>query len=329
MPVLRTSLTDREIAKFPLASDGQYVVRDKELKGFFLVIGKRTKTFTIHGESWKNGKRKPVHMALGVVGDITAKEARLKARDCLSRIARGLPPIEVDEPAEPAPPELSKPISVTLNEAWERYREAHLVRKGRSTRTIESYGDHVVRMLADWKDIELKALGEEPGLVAAKHDGLTKSNGPYIANGAMRTLRAIYNHARKSHRYLAADNPVDAIDWNQESRRDTGMGLKALPGWFEELYAFENPLRREFHLFTLLSGCRPGALKVAELEHLDFARRMLHVPAPKGGAKKAFDIPLSRPMVRCLIRAIRLGRMMHPVVHRLPSGTPPLRASSF
>jgi integrase len=71
------------------------------------------------------------------------------------------------------------------------------------------------------------------------------------------------------------------------------MGLKALPAWFDELYALDNPLRREFHLFTLLSGCRPGALKVAQLAHLDFGRRMLHIPAPKGGAKKAFDIPLS------------------------------------
>jgi integrase len=128
----------------------------------------------------------------------------------------------------------------------------------------------------------------------------------------MRTLRAIYNHARKTHRYLPADNPVDAIDWNQEKRRDTGMGAKALAHWFDELIELENPLRREFHLFTLLSGCRPGALKVAEVGQLDLRRRILHVPSPKGGAKKAFDIPLSRPMIRCLIRAIRLGRQMHP-----------------
>lgn len=53
-------------------------------------------------------------------------------------------------------------------------------------------------------------------------------------------------------------------------------------------------------------------MKIAEIEHLDLRRRVLHIPAPKGGAKKAFDIPLSRPMIRCLIRAIRLSRAMHP-----------------
>jgi hypothetical protein len=39
---------------------------------------------------------------------------------------------------------------------------------------------------------------------------------------------------------------------------------------------------------------------------------MVHIPKPKGGAKRAFDIPLSREMIRCLVRAIRFGREMHP-----------------
>jgi len=31
--------------------------------------------------------------------------------------------------------------------------------------------------------------------------------GPYIANGCMRSLRAIYNHARKTARSLPAEKP--------------------------------------------------------------------------------------------------------------------------
>ena len=38
----------------------------------------------------------------------------------------------------------------------------------------------------------------------------------------------------------------------------------------------------------------------------------MHIPKPKGGAKRAFDIPLSREMLRSLARAMRYGRMMHP-----------------
>jgi hypothetical protein len=95
----------------------------------------------------------------------------------------------------------------------------------------------------------------------------------------MRTLRAIYNHARKTNKSLPSDNPADAVDWNEEKRRDTGMDIGELKGWFLELAALGNPLRREFHLFTLLSGSRPAALQGIKPNHIDFRRRTLRVSA--------------------------------------------------
>ena len=38
----------------------------------------------------------------------------------------------------------------------------------------------------------------------------------------------------------------------------------------------------------------------------------LHLPRPKGGEKKAFDIPLSRPMMRSIVRLIRAARIIYP-----------------
>jgi integrase len=201
---------------------------------------------------------------------------------------------------------------VTLKEAWQRYLDAHLVRKGRSELTIEGYRDHVERIFVDWLDTPLQELASDPARVAKRHDEITNENGPYMANGSMRTLRAVYNHARKTNKSLPSDNPADAIDWNEEKRRDTGMGTDDLKGWFVELAAIENPVRREFHLFTLLSGCRPAALQEIQPSHIDFQRRIVHIPKPKGGVKRAFDIPLSREMILCLIRVIRFGRQMYP-----------------
>lgn len=155
-------------------------------------------------------------------------------------------------------------------------------------------------------------LAENPELVAKKHDDTTQENGPSIANGSVRTLRAIYNHARKTNRALPPDNPVSAVDWNSEKRRDGAMGIGDLKGWFAELAVIDNPIRREFHLLTLLSACRPTALKEVKPEHVDIRRRVMHIPRPKGGAELAFDIPLSREMILCLLRAIRFGRAMHP-----------------
>ena len=320
MADVRILLTDKMIAQLPAPGDGWYLARDTELKGFFVVIGKRKRTFTVQGDLRRGGKRiSSVRVSIGDTNEISTRSARATAKEYLARISQGQHPkapkkgaLPVDEAAEVT----AASAGVTLRRAWERYLEAHLVRKNRSEKTISGYRDHVERIFAEWLDSPLGELGADPACVAKKHDDVTKENGPYIANGAMRTLRAIYNHARKTNKKLPHDNPADAVDWNEEKRRDTGMGVSDLEGWFSELAALDNPVRREFHLFTLLSGSRPAALQAVKPNHIDFRRRTLHVPTPKGGSKRAFDIPLSREMIKCLVRTIRFGRAMYPAQAR-------------
>ncbi len=287
-----------------------------KLKGFFVVVGKRKKIFTVQGDLRRAGKRaSTIRVSIGDASEVSTRTGRATARDYILQISRGQHPNtgkRGQDVSEKSGAEAAQLNRVTLQAAWERYRDAHMVRKGRSEGTIESYRDHVERMFIEWLDIPLKDLADDPAGVAKKHDTITHDNGPYIANGSMRTLRAIYNHARKTNKELPADNPVNAIDWNGEKRRDTAMGATDLKGWFVQLAAMDNPIRREFHLFTLLSGCRPAALKEVKPEHINFRRRMRHIPKPKGGSKRAFDIPLSREMIICLSRALRFGRVIYP-----------------
>ncbi|MFG1224284.1 tyrosine-type recombinase/integrase [Xanthobacter wiegelii] len=322
MTDLRFQINDKAIERLPPPENGRYIVRDTELKGFFLVVGARKKTFTIQGDLRGEGKRAAtVRVAIGDTSEMSTRAARAVAKEYLAQISRGQHPkgggriSKATTAAALEAPVVPNIVGITLRAAWERYKIS-MVRKKRSERTIESYRDHIERIFAGWLDTPLTELGNDPAKVAAKHDAITEENGPYIANGSMRTLRAVYNHARKTNRELPADNPVGSIDWNGETRRDTGMGLADLKGWFLELAAIDNPIRREFHLFTLLSACRPAALKEAKVSHIDLRRRVLHVPKPKGGAERAFDIPLSRQMIMCLMRAIRFGRLMHPIEAR-------------
>ncbi len=300
----RQLLTDKAIARLPYATDKQYKVRDTELPGFFVLVGKKKKTFMAQGEFWRDGVREfSAQVKLGECGNVTTRAARSKAKVEIGSIARGERPGEEQK---------IKPGAVTLRKGWVRYRDGHMIRKGRDTRTIENYRDHMERLFEDWLDKPLARLGRQPKLVAERHDKISAENGPYIANGAMRSLRAVYNHARKTNPDLPPMNPVTAIDWNTEQRRDTGMGIGDMAPWFAELTALTNPIRREFHLMLLLSGSRPTALKNVRIEHVDFRSRLLHIPRPKGGMKKAFDIPLSRPMIRCILRTMRAGRILYP-----------------
>ena len=311
MADIRLHLTDKEIARLPAPASGWYLARDTELKGFFVVVGRRKKTFTVQGDLRVGTKRQTIRVAVGEAGDISTREARGVGKGFLAQIAKGVHP-RPSASADAVASKLAQAKGTTLRSAWERYRDGHMVRKERSERTIASYRDHVERILASWCDKPLVELGDNPDQVADEHDRISREHGPYIANGTMRTLRAVYNHARKTDRKLPADNPVNAIDWNGEKRRDSGLGLADLEGWFVQAAKLDNPVRREFHLFTLLSGSRPTALKQVRVQHIDRKRRVLHIPSPKGGSKKAFDIPLSREMIRCLVRARRFGRRMYP-----------------
>jgi hypothetical protein len=308
MSDLRLPLTDKNVFALPAATAGRYIARDDDLAGFFVRVGARRKTFMIQADLRAGGLRQTILMKVGEAGEISTREARGKAKQLLGAIAAGEDPrpkkVEVGK---------SKPGDIpTLREAWTRYRVSHLERKNRSKATIHHYGDHIERLMADWLDESLGDLGENPRLVADRHERLTTENGPMIANSAMRSLRAVYNHARKTCRKLPAENPTFAVDWNPQYRRDTAMGLKDLPAWFEQLASIPNPVRREFHLLTLLSGSRPQALKIAKPEHLNLAARTLRIAKPKGGEERAFDIPLSRPMVAAFIRLLRFGRIVYP-----------------
>ena len=280
-----------------------------------MVVGKRKRTFAVQGDLRKGGKRaSSIRVSIGDTREMSTRTARATAKEYLSQISLGRHPKvaqqnSVSAASESAEGTAATLADATLRQAWQRYLAAHLLRKGRSEKTISSYRDHVERIFAEWLDTPLHELSTDPARVAKKHDDVTRENGPYIANGSMRTLRAIYKHARKTNKKLPSDNPADAVDWNEEKRRDTGMGAGDLKGWFLQL---ENPVRREFHLLMLLSGSRPTALQEIKPGHVDFRKRTLHVPKPKGGSKRAFDIPLSREMIRCLVRAVRSGREMYP-----------------
>ena len=317
MADVRILLTDKMIAQLPSPKDGWYLARDAKLKGFFVVIGKRKRTFTVQGDLRQRGKRvSSVRVSIGNTREISTRTARAIAKEYLAQISRGQHPKTARQNGQAGVTENVRNgvaiADITLRQAWQRYLDAHLVRKGRSEKTISGYRDHVERIFVQWLDIPLRDLAMDPARVAKKHDDITKKHGPYIANASMRTLRAIFNHARKTNKSLPADNPADAVDWNEENRRDSGMGGRDLKGWFLELAAIDNPVRREFHLFMLLSGSRPTALRGIRPEHVDLGRRILHIPKPKGGTKRAFDIPLSRHMILCLIRAMRFGREMYP-----------------
>lgn len=104
----------------------------------------------------------------------------------------------------------------------------------------------------------------------------------------------------------------------EDDNRRVELDADRLRAWGEAVLGL-GPVRRNLHPFMLLSGMRRTAILEAREEHADLAGRRLAVPNPKGGASRAFQLPLSGPMVHLLgtrlterVRAGRRGGWLFP-----------------
>src|SRR5204862_6733789 len=84
-----------------------------------------------------------------------------------------------------------------------------------------------------------------------------------------------------------------------------------MPAWRDAVQEIPNEVQREALLFCLLSALRRNSLVELQWKDLDLNRRCIRIGKPKGGQERAFDLILSRAMLRCLWRARRASRKQH------------------
>lgn len=109
------TLNNDTVAKLPLAAAGQYIERDDKLPDFFVVVGKRTKTFTVQVDGKKpDGTRTSRREKVGTFPEMSVTAARERARSLQIELGARKPKAEPD--------------AYTLRRAWGAYREL-MVRK--------------------------------------------------------------------------------------------------------------------------------------------------------------------------------------------------------
>lgn len=279
------------------------VVRDTDVRGFYARMGLRgVASFEVRREGID-----PFHKVLGTSDLLSPAKARELARKALAEHTL----------AQHAP----KKKHFTIDTAWPLLK-ADLQRKSKSERTVEAYAHGVERLDAKFRSTPLRALAEQPDLMLTEwarinertDDGKAfrqKGHGRAAADASARTVRTIYNYAkRRLDQSLPAAAPTVDLDLRIQPAIHPLQSLspEALPDWWRRVGKLENPLRRECWLFCLLSGLRVTALLEMMWEHVDRDPMFCHIPKPKGGGRKAFDLILSKPMRDCLDRAQELGR---------------------
>lgn len=273
---MKAKITQALVERVSAVTDKTTLYADPELRGFYLIVSKSKKGFYV--QSLVNGKQ--VRVKLGDHPSLTAKAARELAMQTLVTMRSGVNPNEEKRKA--------RVKGITLREAL----DLHLAAKKLSPRTASDYRYNCEQYLSDWLDRPLADIGSNRAAVRERHKRITKENGAPSADNVFRIFRALYNRGLREHPDLPA-NPCLNVDYHGLRRRKVDANAEQLKEWGKAVLEL-NPVRRDLHLFMLLSGMRRTSACEARLEHLSDG--CLHVPNPKGGTNRAFDLPLSGPL---------------------------------
>jgi integrase len=272
--------TEAWVRSLPPGS-GQFT--DATLPGFMLVSGAKRASW--YAQALVRGGRQ-TKVRVGHWPEVAQVDARRMAAEALAAMRRGEDPREAER--------AKRARSTTLDQAL----ELHLDGRRRSPRTDHGYRYAIEHYLGDWRRRTVEEIGRDRVGVRERHRRITRENGRATADSVMRVFRAVYNRARREHPDLPP-NPCENVDFNGARRRQVDLAPERLRAWGRAALALK-PVRRDLQLFTILTGMRRTAATEARIEHLDPERGCLRVPNPKGGEARAFELPLSPPLIDLL-----------------------------
>ena len=254
-------------------------IYDAEVSGLRVVVGKRSASYKLVGRI-NDGTDRYVSLMIGRTDEVSLKSAREHAVELRLSLRRGV------DPRTP------KSVVPTLEQALERY----LTSRGEELRlsTQNWYRFKLRGPLSSLKKLPVDRIDRDR--VRTLHEKITKNNGPYCANGAMRVLKLVLNDVARS--IDLPPNPVSrAVRMNRERPRDWAVGPEELPTLWRQLGTIEDRVRRACWLTMLTTGLRSGDARSMRWDNLD-DQNVLLVPSPKGGSDRAFRTPLPRLLVQ-------------------------------
>jgi hypothetical protein len=283
------------------AEDNTVIVHDTRMEGLRLRIGRHRATWQFYRDDRRHGRRRITASRLGFFPDMKVEDARRAAEVVAGRLSAGQP-------------EPGKRHALKFNVAFDSYIE-HLKRnaakKGKAlddgtsswSRNVDRLGKQL--LLPMWKNWTLAEMANNPGAVSQWHHEVTKNNGPVSANHCARVIRALYKRSAKTDLTLPSRDPCAAVEYNDESPAQKAMAFKAFPKWLKAWQAIEvgpkAPTRKEYHLFCLLSGARPGEAARIRWRNVKPSARVIEIPGAKAG--NTIHIIMSAAIARVLKRA--------------------------
>jgi integrase len=316
MPSLK--LTKRSIDALTRDPSGKQVLYwDSNLKGFgVLVSGTTTNKSFVVQHALPSGKSR--RMTIGPINVLELEEARTRAQKLIAEFYQGVDPKAQRREARA---EAERQAAGTLRAML----GAYLAKNRRLSDGSQAYYRRMVEgHLAAWLDLPLKSITadmvelrhtEIAAEIADRNKGSRRgggaTNGQATANIAMHLLGVIWGFAAEPRRMPELGlSPTRVLkrQWFEVSRRERLVKADDLPKFYRAIDQLENTTARDLIKLLLFTGLRKregGSLRWADI---DFAGRLIRLPAARTKAGRKLDLPMSSFVRELLIARRSIGR---------------------
>lgn len=239
--------------------------------------------------------QKEIKTTIGKVGVWTFDDALSRAKKIIEDAAHGISPQERQQEKE------TKKSAALLEEFTieDILKDYVATRKKLKASTVDSYKELIKSHIPDWQNIPMKNI--DGNMIVSRHAEIGKRN-KAGADGIMRVLRALYNHAIGLHEDIIVKNPVRKLStlnaWYKLGRRKTYLRPEDIKPWLAVVMSIKLQTQRDFILMMLFTGCRRSEAGKLQWGKINLKERYIIFRETKNG--EPMEVPLCSFMVDVL-----------------------------
>lgn len=301
------TLSQKEVDKIT-GTDKLVHYFDTNITGFGVDAKMNNKSYFVRGRV--NGRL--ISHTFAKCNVMTFDDAKKKAKALLVKIDAGIHPAE-EEKQKVLAAVADQKKNYTLNQILDEYLENNTLKDS----TKENYRLNIQVYLKDWLNTPLRLINEQD--IKARHKLLSvkvelpkkeadnskapakkaktkriRRNGPGIADGVMKTLRALFTYAIEEHK-IATVNPVTPAlkkKWNRLPARKGCLRPDQLGPWLKAALESKNPTMRDALILLLFTGLRSKSEAFPLMwKDIDFTAKTMHFLDTKNSID--LELPMS------------------------------------
>lgn len=269
------NFSEQNITNLKIPKKGIAYYHDNQEKGLSLYItSNRIVTFFIRKAV--NGKN--ARIKIGRFPEITAEEAREKAKAIKILIAHGENPIQ------------NKQSNLTFGHIFQEYMEKY---SKKEKQTWEEDERELRVHLFHWIDRKASIITKKD--VEELHRKISETR-KHKANRVLARISSVYNKAIEWGHKL--ENPAKGIKKNKETARDRYLQKNEIKALLQSLKEETNTIIRDYVLISLLTGARQSNVCSMEWKYIDFHNKLWMIPQTKNG--DSLYLPLTDKVIEIL-----------------------------